>query len=166
MSEQSLIPDAARTMIGKEWEEVVGQVTERDIRRFACAIDDPNPLYCDTDYARGTEHGSLIAPPLFHFTLGYTGELPISSLRVDGLPAVDTLLPRLNTSGTMFGGSALEFFRPMRPGDVVTVRRKVADIYERRSSGGGLAFIIMESTYVNQDGEPLLKERATYIGRE
>jgi len=46
------------------------------------------------------------------------------------------------------------------------VRRKVADIYERRSRGGGLAFIIMEATYVNQGGEPLLKERATYIGRE
>ncbi len=61
MSEQSLIPEAARAMIGKEWQEVVGQVTERDIRRFACAIDDPNPLYSDAAYARG-ETDEFVAP--------------------------------------------------------------------------------------------------------
>ena len=35
------------------------------IMMFARAIADPNPIYGDAEYAKGTEVGSIIAPPTF-----------------------------------------------------------------------------------------------------
>jgi len=41
----------------------VYDVTDKDIRRFAQAIDDPNPLYYDEEYAKKTIYKGIIAPP-------------------------------------------------------------------------------------------------------
>lgn len=35
------------------------------IMMFARAVGDPNPIYSDPDYAKGTECGGIIAPPTF-----------------------------------------------------------------------------------------------------
>ena len=35
------------------------------ILMFARSIGDDNPIYYDEDYAKGTEPGSIIAPPTF-----------------------------------------------------------------------------------------------------
>jgi len=40
-------------------------VTAKDIKRFAQAIDDPNPLYHDEEYAKSSKFKGIIAPPLF-----------------------------------------------------------------------------------------------------
>ena len=40
-------------------------VEESHILMFARSIGDPNPIYADPDYARGTEVGAVIAPPTF-----------------------------------------------------------------------------------------------------
>jgi len=57
------MPDAARDLLGKK---VVRQapypVSEAVIRHFAEMTRDENPLYADTDYARASRHGDMIAP--------------------------------------------------------------------------------------------------------
>ena len=40
-------------------------VTKRDIKRFAQAIGETNPIHFDEDYAKSTMYGTIIAPPLF-----------------------------------------------------------------------------------------------------
>ena len=56
-------------------------VTKKDIRRFAQAIDDSNPLYCDEEYAKNTKFKSIIAPPLFVQTFAFE-DVPINKLPV------------------------------------------------------------------------------------
>ena len=57
------------------------EATRDNIRHYAHGIGDDNPLWCDPDYAAGTHHGGIIAPPSFLFACdriisGYCGGLP------------------------------------------------------------------------------------------
>jgi acyl dehydratase len=63
------------------------------------------------------------------------------------------------------GGMAYDFFRPVRAGDVLTTSQKVLDIYEREGKAEKLFFSIVETTYTNQNGEVVAKERKTNIIR-
>lgn len=155
------IPAEAKAMIGKETVEVY-EVTKKDIRRFAQAIGDSNPLYLDEEYAKKTKYRGLIAPPLFCHAFAFS-DLPVSQLREDGLPVeVDVPLPVKRAVG---GGSSFSVGEPVRPGDVITVRRKVADIYRKEGKSGMLYFVVIDTSYTNQNGQLVAFERASYIQR-
>ena len=170
MDSQSLITDEARAMIGAESDPVTGYpVTEHEIRRYANAVDDPNPLWTDAGYAGQTDHGGIIAPPLFYI-IPFATDRPLSELRADGLPKLDRrsslgLVPPLRATRQMAGETEAEFFQPIRPGDVLTYQSRLADIYERDGRSGRLAFIVLETTYTNQRGEVVVKEKFTLIQR-
>lgn len=61
---QSLITDEIQAWIGREATPWTIDVTTLDVKRFAVASDDPNPLYYDEDAAKQSRYGGLIAPPL------------------------------------------------------------------------------------------------------
>ena len=65
MAETSLSLDGLRAKIGEEWEPRVYEVEKGMIRRFVQAIDDPNPLWQDEEYANKSKYGGIIAPPTF-----------------------------------------------------------------------------------------------------
>ena len=167
---ESLITDEARAMIGTETEAVTGYpVTEHEIRRYAYAADDHNPLWSDPEYAGSTEHGGIIAPPLF-YNIPFATDYPLSALRPDGLPKPDkrsalALVPPLKATRQMAGETELEFFQPIRPGDVLSYKSRLADLYERDGRSGRLAFIVLETTCRNQRGEVVAKEKFTLIQR-
>ena len=67
MAKVSIITDELKKLIGVPWEPQIFKVEEGAIKRYAEAIDDPNPLYNDVEYARKSKYGRLICPP------GFTG---------------------------------------------------------------------------------------------
>ncbi|MBI2304117.1 MAG: MaoC family dehydratase N-terminal domain-containing protein [Chloroflexi bacterium] len=148
MAEESIITPEMRQAIGMELEPVVMEVEKGHLRRFAQAIDDPNPLWQDEGYAQGTRYGSIIAPPTFLCTLRPEGQ---------ELPFQNPLRRRLN------GGNRWQFFLPVRPGDVITGRSKISDIYEAQGRVGRLLFILRETTYTNQRGELVARHWGTNI---
>ena len=155
------IPTEAKSMIGKETTQSY-HVTKKDIRRFAQAIDDPNALYVDEEYARNTIYGDIIAPPLFCHAFAFD-DVPPNQLREDGLPKeVDVPLP---TEKAIGGGSSFEVGEPVRPGGTITVRKKITDIYKKRGKSGDLYFVVIDTTYTNQNGQMVAREKATYIHR-
>ena len=155
------IPSEAKAMIGKETCQDY-HVTKKDIRRFAQAIDDPNPLYVDEEYAKETRYGHIIAPPLFCHAFAYD-DVPVIQLREDGLPKeIEVPLP---TKRALGGGSSFEVGEPVRAGDVITVRKKIMDIYKKTGKSGDLYFVVIDNTYTNQNGEMVAHEKATYIHR-
>ena len=165
MSHASLITDEIRAWIGKETPPWTIEVTRRDVTRFAVATDDLNPLYLDEARARQSRYGGLIAPPLFYMA-PLTDPTPESALRPDGLPYAGkfpippTPLPRL-----MDGGTEIEFFVPIRVGDVLTGRSKIVDIHQKEGRSGPLIFVVRETTYTNQKGEVVLVEKGASILR-
>ncbi len=157
-----LIPPEAKAMISKEAAPQIYEITKRDIRRFAQAIGEPNPLYADEDYARQTKWGGIIAPPLFIFALAYE-DVPATQLRADGLPIeLDIPLPATRAVG---GASAIELGEPIKPGDTITVNKRVTDIYPKEGKSGILYFTIIETTFTNQKSQFVAREKATFIQR-
>jgi acyl dehydratase len=163
--EEPGISAEARAMIGRESAPLICEVTRAAIRRFAQAIGDNNPLYYDDEYAATTQWGGIIAPPTFFFTLGYYDDAPGTAYREDGRPIGTELDVPLPVSKTVGGASSVEFGEPVRPGDVITVRKKVANVYGKEGKSGTLYFTIVETTFTNQRGELVARERASFIER-
>jgi acyl dehydratase len=161
------IPDEAKKMIGKESTPQSCEITKRDIRRFAQAVaigKDPNPLYTDEEYAKKSNWGGIVAPPFFFFSCYYE-EVPESQLREDGWPQGTEIDVPLPVSQAVGGGSVVELGIPMRPGDVIKSKKKIADVYCKQGKSGKLYFTVIESTYTNQMGEFVARERWTLIQR-
>lgn len=155
------ISSEAAAIIGKET-VLHYQVTERDIRRFAQAIDDPNPLYADAEYAKNSGYDRVIAPPLFCQMFAYSDE-PVSQLKEDGSPKeIDVPLP---TKRVLGGGSSFEIGEPVKAGDVIKVVKKITDIYKKEGKSGILYFVVINNLWTNQDGQMVAHETATYIHR-
>lgn len=159
------------------WTKYIGMATgtytgepvlARDIRRYALAIDDPDPAYRDPDAARRRKEGVLIAP-LFYVTwaVGVPGsEKSTKELAEDGLATFVGVpeIPNVWDLGWVRGGEELEFFRRVRVNDRVTVSGKILDMKEKDGKSGKLVFVTSEFVYTNQDGEKLATHRLTMIG--
>lgn len=177
MEETYLTPEV-KALIGMEGEpEACWEPVERsEIRRFAQAVMDDDPIYWNDAYARETRYGGVVAPPLYplfaHRRAPETPDpLPEAAMNPDfdgftlllhpGLPPVPLpTLPRL-----LNGGSEVEFYQLPRLGDRITARAKYLDIYEKSGRSGTMVFIVIETRYLNQRDELLLVSRVTLIRR-
>jgi len=155
------VPKEALNMIGKERVREY-DVTVRDIRRFAQAIGETNPLHFNEDYAANTRYGAILAPPLFCQTFTFE-DVPPEQLPSDGTPIeLDIPLPAKRTVG---GASSYEIFQRIKAGDRITVRSTLTDVFTKKGKSGRLYFIIVQTDFFNQNDEPVAKETATYIKR-
>jgi len=161
MKADSLITEEARAMIGKEGETITREVHEKEIHRYCYAVGDLNPVYLDEEEAKKSKYGGIVAPPMF-YDIPNMQEFSLDDLKEDGLPEAEFNLP-IKAARTMAGGKEVEFFKPMRPGDIITRVGKIVDIYEKEGRNGPLAFTIFENRYTNQDGELVAVERMTGI---
>ncbi len=56
-----MLSEEVKEFIGKGGEARVFEVEKGAIRRFADAVDDPNPLFRDDEHARNSQYGAIIA---------------------------------------------------------------------------------------------------------
>jgi acyl dehydratase len=145
-----LLNEEALKQVGKAGEARTYDVERGAIRRFAEAIEDRNPLFNDEHAARDTRFGSMIAPPTFCRSMGS----PIPDVRISALG---------QTFRGLDGGSEWEYFKPIRPGDRITVQTRLVDLRESEGRLGPMIFITMETTYTNQFGELCVTQRSTGI---
>ena len=134
MTTGPLIPDEFKSKIGEPWELGVYEIEKGMVRRFARAIDDPNPRW-DT-----------VAPPTLIVTLG--GE------------EFGKQMMTMFRDGLLHGSTELECYQPVRPADSITVNAKIASIRERSQ----MAFVTFELTYTNQKQELVARCQQTMIG--
>ncbi|TET25350.1 MAG: MaoC family dehydratase [Dehalococcoidia bacterium] len=134
--------------IGVEWPLGVYEIEKGMIRRFVQAIEDPNPLWQDEEYAARSQYGGIVAPPTFIMTIGFE--------------QIQKLLAA--SSGTLLHGSTeLECYQPLRAGNVITATAKVANIRERPGKMGKMTFITFGISYQNQRQELVAKCRQMVI---
>jgi len=153
MTENSLTTGEFKDKIGVEWELGVYDVEKGMIRRFVQAIDDPNPLWRDEEYAKQRQYGGIIAPPTFIVTIGNE--------------QFGQKLALLFRSGLLHGSTELECYQPVRPGDKIAVTGKISNIRERQGSKSGkMTFVTFDLTYKNQRDEMVAKCQQTMIGYE
>jgi acyl dehydratase len=114
------------------------EVTKLQILDFCDAIGDTNPLFTDEEAAKAGPYGGIIAPPGFYTSIR-SGQ------------GLDPKLVFGNT--TFYAGHHSEFLAPIRPGDTITARTKVHEIYEKTGRTGRMVFLVRRTTYRNQNGE-------------
>ena len=139
MGENSVITDEMRNLMSVEFGPQVYDVEKWWVKKFAEAIDDPNPRWKE------------ITPPTFPTAL-------ICEELDEAIQNLDCPLTRgLN------GGNELEYFHPIRIGDTISVTGKITNMRERAGRLGTMLIIISEVTYTNQNGEVAAKCRDTSI---
>jgi acyl dehydratase len=155
------LPEDVLAMIGVEKVRHY-VVTKRDIKRFAQAIGETNPIYFDENYAKSTKYGAILAPPLFCQIFTFE-DVPADQLPNDGSPIeIDIPIPAQRTVG---GASSYEIFRRVKVGDQITVKSILRDVFTKEGKSGRLYFVVVETEYSNQKKESVAKETATYIKR-
>jgi acyl dehydratase len=61
-------------------------------------------------------------------------------------------VPRFGRAG-FDAGKDVEFVRPIRAGDKITLSSHVKEIYEKTGRSGSMVFVVVRSTLTNQDGQ-------------
>ena len=127
-----------RSVVGKEIPVGRFEVTREAIASYCEALEETNPLYTDEEFAARGPYRGLIAPP---------GILQTARM---GQPPD----PKVQFGNQAFmAGSRQEYFRPIRPGDVIEGYAQVREVYEKTGRSGRMVFIVRRTRYVNQHGE-------------
>ncbi|MFC1943411.1 MaoC family dehydratase N-terminal domain-containing protein [Chloroflexota bacterium] len=159
----SILPEEVTNFIGKPTGTSIFEVEKGAIRKVADAIDDPNPLYWDEEYAKNSRYGSIIAPPgFFGWPTKWTKGGPFFS---EATEEIRSLLAKAGHSQTIDGGIDYAFFCPVRAGDTLAASSMIKHITERGDSAGKAVFVITETTYTNQNSDLVAKVRQISVHR-
>src|SRR5690348_2272661 len=124
-----------------------------DIRRWVMAMDYPNPLHWDQEFARDSKFGGLVAPQSIAVALDY------------GHGAQPACVGYIPGSHLIFGGEEWWFYGcPVRPGDQLFQQRRFHDykVTETKFAGPTM-FSRGDTVHVNQHGALVARERSTAI---
>jgi acyl dehydratase len=126
-------------------------VSREQIREYAQAVGETNPLHLDVEAARAAGHHDLVAPPMF--AVVYCG------------PAIERALfdPDLSIDFAMLlhSGQAFEWGPLVLAGDEITTEVELAERYERI----GMTFYVLASHSRNQRGEEVCRGTWTEVVR-
>jgi len=133
--------------------ELRDPVVANDIRRWSQGMQNANPLYYDDDYAAESRFGRLVAPQSFGVAV---------DVGHGATPAIQGTIPG---SHMLFGGDEWWFFGGrIVPGDSIHLERMLFDYRVTDTSfAGPTMFSRGDTTYINQHGEILAKQRSTSI---
>lgn len=122
------------------------------LRFFAKAIGETDPIYFDEQIARDAGHPGLPLPPTFLFSLEF--QAPSSAWRED-LGIV--------SSRILHGEESFRYHRMAYAGDTLHFDMRIADIYDKK--GGALEFLVRETRVTNQHGEHVADLRSVLVQR-
>lgn len=146
-----------KSHIGKETPEFTFEVEKGNIRDFALAIGDMDPIFYVVEYAKQTRFGSIIAPNTFSHT--FRGE------KTDLLQAIPQIGARIPEK-LLHGEQEIEYYQPVRPGDVIKCIIKIADIYESEGKRSGkMDVVVLDVPCFNQRGEKVIRYKQTLVIR-
>ena len=156
---------ADKSKLGMEFPPYTFEVEKGKIAEFAMAIyqkenkDQISPLYTDREAAKKAGYKDIIAPPTFQtsFPLWASGGL---------MPIIQAL--NINLIRLLHGEEEYEYLGAIHPGDIMTGKSKVVDMYDKEKKdkpGKFMEFTVIETEIRNQRGELVIKSRSTLVER-
>ena len=143
-----------RKHIGVESEPRTIDVEKGQLRFFAKATGEPNPIYFDEAAAKASGHPTLPAPPTFTFSLALGA--PAEKGAVFGDMGVDM-------KSVLHGEQVFTHHKTIYAVDQVTLVTRTTDIFDKK--GGALEFIVQDTTAHNQRGELCTEMRVVTVVR-
>jgi hypothetical protein len=133
--------------------QLLEPVSKTDIRRWAQGMQNPNPRYLSDEFAAASASGRFAAPQSFTICC---------DVGHGATPSIQGTIPG---SHMLFGGDEWWFFGPrIEPGDKLRSERLAFDYKIAHTSfAGPTMFQRGDTTYVNQRGEIVAKQRSTSI---
>lgn len=133
--------------------ELIEPCSSTDIRRWVMAMDYPNPIHWDHEFAKASKFGGIVAPQSFAVAIDY------------GHGAQPACVGYIPGSHLIFGGEEWWHYGPrVKPGDRLTQKRRFHDykVADTKFAGPTL-FSRGDTLHTNQHGTPVAKERSTSI---
>ena len=122
------------------------------LRFFAKAIGETNPVYTEEAAARDAGHSGLPLPPTFLFSLELQN--PSKDWR-------DTL--GIVANRILHGEESFTYHRMAYAGDVLRFQTHISDIYDKKD--GALSFVVRDTCVTNQRGEHVADLRSVLVHR-
>ena len=138
------------SLLGHETTPQTGTITDADVREFADAIHDDNPLFRDPAAAERAGFADIPTPPTF-----------ITRFRVAFAEA--GLDPE--HMQVLHGEQEYSYTRPLVVGDTLTVRHRVATL-RQSTRAGGMAIMTLEQLADTFDGQQVALGKSTLIIRD
>src|ERR1700689_3117551 len=137
--------------IGRTYEPVLYAVGRENIKEYARAVGETNPVHLDHVAAREAGYADVVAPPMFAV--------------VYSAPSVGPLIfdpdIELNFAMMVHGGQEFEWGPLVLAGDEIATTAGLSDISERDGRG----YYVFESISTNQRGEQVCRGTWTNIVR-
>jgi hydroxyacyl-ACP dehydratase HTD2-like protein with hotdog domain len=162
VTQESLLTDEARAVVGKEGEPLIVEIDKTAIRWFARAVGHTDLVFYDEAYAKSKGHRSILAPPGFLGHAIYTPQTPTNIIgnsvkRSPGLPGI-------KVSRLLNGGTEFEYYGvDICAGDTLKSVSKILDIRERTGALGKMIILTSEANFYNAEGKLVATERGTGI---
>lgn len=139
-----------RSVLGVEVDSGTFTATKEKILAYCAALNEKNPLFTDEAAAAKGPYGGLVAPPMFFVVF----------------PARQGLDPKIEFGNAQFhAGSRCEFSSPIRPGDTLSAKTAVTDVYEKTGRSGRMVFATHRTTFTNQRGEKVAAIQHSFVRR-
>jgi hypothetical protein len=139
LGDEPVISEELQNMVNVPFGPEVYEIEKGMVRRFADAIDDPNPRW--REEAPPTFPAALVPRELLHRLFNAAGPL----------------------KRFLNGASELEHIMPIKAGDTISVTGTLTRLRQAAGASGPTLFMFTEMTYTNQRGEVVVKGKNTYI---
>lgn len=148
-------------------------VVERSpVTNFARAVHADDPVYGNADVARADGFADIPAPPTYGFAVQHWGrweELQPAGAAggADGRNPMREVMGQLMAKGgiVLHGEQEFVYHRPLVCGERLSFAGVVRDIYQKASGDKTMTFMVIEDTYRDEDGEPVLTSTMNLLHR-
>ncbi len=128
-----------RAALEKEYDRGTFEVTTETIIDYTRAVGDTNLLYSNEKDAAEGPYESLVASPTMVALFSKAIEPHDLNVKFDGT--------------SYMAGQWIEPKLPIRPGDVLKATDRVKDVYRKTGRSGPMVFVVVETSFVNQNGD-------------
>lgn len=130
-----------RAFIGREFPPLEVDVERGQLKFFAKAMGQADPIYTDEAAAKAAGFRDLPAPPTFMVALELKQPDPFQIYRDMGI----------DMNRVLHGEQKFRYGASICAGDRIVLKTRVVDIYDKK--GGAMEFVTLGTSAFNQNGE-------------
>lgn len=146
-----------RKHLGVTSEPRIVDVEKGQLRFFAKATGETNPIYFDEEAAKAAGHPTLLAPPTFLFALHMGAPAKRGDL-VDPVGGIG-----IDMRKVLHGEQSFTYHKPIYAGDRLTIETVTSDMYDKK--GGLLELVAQDTRATNAQGDLCAEMRVVTVVR-
>jgi acyl dehydratase len=162
---------AHEEFIGKPTGANTIHIERGSVSRFAHALTDENPVYHDLNAAKTAGFDAPPLPPTWTFASAFLGAYPEDQPQDptggEGNPMMKIMRGLMKEGGmVLHGEQEFRYHKVAQVGDVLHAEGRITDIYTKESKGKTMTFVVMETVFKDDQGEPVVTEVFNLIHRK